>query len=490
VNVSSRSSKVLVLSSGQALTALVGIASAAVLTRVFSQHDYASYRQTLLAYTFAVPFVTLGFDRALYYFLPGEEKRSRGILVENLLWLLGGGALLSLFLLVGGNRLLAMRFNNPDLGRLLLLLIPYPLLMLPAASLSACLMARNRTEQVAGFNVASRLLMFLAIVVPCMIWPSPSTAIIGTVLGAAVTTVVALTLMFRACDAGDWPPTWSGIRRQIQFSVPLGLASLVGAVAQSLDQVLVSALCPPAVFAVYVSGAMEIPLIGMITGSVTSVVMVDYARFYREGRTAEIVALIHRAMVKCGLILFPVMVFLLCMAPELMCLLFGKPYEASAIPFRIYLLLLPVRTLTFGAVLQATGFSRLILISAAISLVSEAMLVWCAVHFLGPLLAPTGTVIATYVFTVPYLVFVLRSVLRCSVAVLFPWAELATLMGASCLGIPVLLLLKLVGANWPNLVVVSAAGVAFSVITVGAFLFLGWVRVSSLRSWIRGYLTR
>jgi O-antigen/teichoic acid export membrane protein len=85
----SRTSKVLILSSGEALTALVGIVSAAVLTRVFSKDDYASYRQTLLAFTFAVPFVTLGLPRALYYFLPGEEKRTRGILVENLLWLFG-----------------------------------------------------------------------------------------------------------------------------------------------------------------------------------------------------------------------------------------------------------------------------------------------------------------------------------------------------------------------------------------------------------------
>ncbi len=296
----SRSTKVLILSSGQALTSLVGIVSTAVLARVFSQTDYASYRQTLLAYTFAVPFVTLGFDRALYYFLPGEEEaftRDIGRKPSLALW---RGALLSLFLVCGGNQLLAMRFNNPDLAKLLLLLVPYPLLMLPAASLSACLMARNRTEQVAGFNVGSRLLMLLAIVVPCLIWPNPSTAIIGTVIGAAVTTAAALMLMFRACNAGSWRPTLAGIRKQIRFSVPLGLATLVGTVSLSLDQVMVAAICAPAVFAVYVNGAMEIPLIGMITGSVTSVLMVDYARLFKEGRFPEIVELIHRAMVKCA----------------------------------------------------------------------------------------------------------------------------------------------------------------------------------------------
>ncbi len=61
------------LSSGQALTALVGIASAAVLSRLFTQVDYATYRQTMLAYTFAAPFVILGLDRALYYFLDNDR---------------------------------------------------------------------------------------------------------------------------------------------------------------------------------------------------------------------------------------------------------------------------------------------------------------------------------------------------------------------------------------------------------------------------------
>jgi len=376
----SRTAKVLVLSSGQALTALVGIASTAVLARVFSRLDYASYRQTLLCYAFAVPFVTLGFERALYYFLPGETKRPRGILVENLIWLSAAGGVLGLFLLAGGNRVLAARFNNPELAGLLLLLAPYPLLMLPAGSVGACLMARDRIEQVAAFNVGSRLLMFLAVVVPCLLWPSPSMAILGTIAGAAIAAFAALTLMFRACREGDWRPTAAGIRSQARFAIPLGLGALVGTLCQSLDQVLVSALCPPESFAVFVNGATEIPLIGIITGSVSSVVIVDYARYYREGRTEEIVTLIHVAMTKCALVLLPVMAFLLCMAPEVMCLLFGKPYQASSIPFRLYLLMLPVRTLTFGAVLQATGNSRHILYQSMLSLGTSSVLTWCAIQ--------------------------------------------------------------------------------------------------------------
>ncbi|MCE5267370.1 MAG: hypothetical protein LLG00_05740, partial [Planctomycetaceae bacterium] len=89
-----------------------------------------------------------------------------------------------------------------------------------ASSMSGCLMARNRTEQVAGFNVGSRLVMLLLVVLPVLIWPTPTAAIGGTVLGAAITSIIAILLMFRACPTGSWRPTRSGIKAQLWFAVP------------------------------------------------------------------------------------------------------------------------------------------------------------------------------------------------------------------------------------------------------------------------------
>lgn len=485
----SRSAKVLILSFGQALTSVVTIVSAAVLTRIFSLTDYATYRQTILCYSFAVPFVTLGFNRGLYYFLPDERERPRAILVENLLLLSGAGLLLGLFLLVGGNHLLAMRFNNPQLAIPLLLLAPYPLLMLPAGSLPACLMARNRTEQVAGFTVISRLVMFAAIVLPCLIWPTPSTGIVGNVLGAAITTLAALVLMFRTCNEGDWRPTLAGIQRQVRFGVPLGIATLVGSVAVSLDQVLVSALCPPEEFAVFVNGAIEIPLIGVITGSVTSVLIVDYRRFHRAGQTSDLVSLIHTATKKCALLLFPAMAFLFCMAPELMCLLFGQAYADSAIPFRIYLLNMPVRIFTFGALLQATDNSDKMLIEIVIYFVSSAVLTWLAITQMGPLFAPAGAVAATYLFEVPYLVYVMRRILNCPARRLFPWLDLCKVMAIGWVGVPVLLASKYFDGRWPGLLVLSMSFGAFSLIVAAAYVVFGWVSLVSPRAFLQRYLT-
>jgi len=126
----SRTTKVLALSLGTFLTQLVGMASGIVLARVLTKGDLATYRQTMLAYHFAVPFLTLALPSALYFFLPRKPGAERTVLFSNLVPLAIMGIVFSVFLLAGGARLLAWRFNNPDLEHTLRLLASCPLFVL------------------------------------------------------------------------------------------------------------------------------------------------------------------------------------------------------------------------------------------------------------------------------------------------------------------------------------------------------------------------
>jgi O-antigen/teichoic acid export membrane protein len=485
--VQSRSAKALVLASGEGLRTLVALILAAVLARVFSKDDYATYRQTILVFTFSAPILMLGFERALFYFMPIERHRPRGVLVENLLLLAGSGLLLSLFLAYGGNELVARRFHNPLLGETLQILAPYPLLMLPAAALPACLLALGRASQVAVFTAASRTCLLLAVLIPCLWWPGwpwPAVAIAGTVLGAFLTTPFGLLLMFRACPSGDWRPSLAGLRRQVSFSVPLGLASLAETINRSLGQVMVAALCSNASFAVFVNGAMEIPLIAIVTGSVTSVLIVDYARLYQEGRTAEIVSLIHRAMIKCALVLIPVMVFLFCTAPECMRLLYGAEYAESAYPFRVYLFLLPVRTLTVSAILMATGKSHHVTVRATLSLAINLVLTWYAVQFFGAIGAAYATVIAVYTSLI-YVLVVLRGILKCPIHRMIPWGDMCrTIIAAMLPGLAVWCLKGIVPL--PDLVSVVGGAVIYVLGAAALFSWFGLLSVSAIYRRLRG----
>lgn len=481
----SRSGKVIIVASGQAATTLASLVTAAVLARLFTRSDYAVYRQTMMVYAVAAPFVALGFNQALLYFLPTESDRPRSVLVENLILLTLGGAVLTAFLLLGGNDFLAKRFDNPELARTLLILAPYPLLMLPAGSFSACLLARDRTTQAAIFNVASRLVILVAVLAPVTVWTAPDVAVRGLVGGSLITASGAMWFMFRACREGPWAPTLAGMRRQASYALPLGLATLVGTIDRSLDKVMVSTMCSPVDFAVYVNGAMEIPLIGIVTGSITSVLIVEYRVLFAEGRTDEALRLIHRAMIKGALILVPVMFILMILAPELMRVLYGVTYSESALPFRVYLLLLPIRTLTFGAILMATGRSAYVFVNAGLTLAANALLTYFAIHLFGATGAAIATVSAVYMVAVPFLTLILHRALNCRVCTLYPLVELSKIAAAAIAATLPVWALKSVIQHWADPLVLSLAGSVYIPIVIVILTRLRLVDTLAAATWFR-----
>ncbi|MFW6303206.1 MAG: hypothetical protein ACOC2L_01175, partial [Candidatus Sumerlaeota bacterium] len=102
---SSRSFKTLLLASGQGLAAVATLGTLAVLSRILTKPEYGTYQQALLTFHFAAPLLALGLPRVPFYFLPTEKKHRRTVVVETLAPLAFLGALFSLFLLLGGNRL-------------------------------------------------------------------------------------------------------------------------------------------------------------------------------------------------------------------------------------------------------------------------------------------------------------------------------------------------------------------------------------------------
>jgi O-antigen/teichoic acid export membrane protein len=434
-----RAFKAGILASGQFLTTCIRLITIVILARLLTVHDYATFVQTLLAYTFVEPLLKLGLPQALYYFLPGEKNKPRTILTENILLLGIMGGIFTAFLLFGGNRLLAWRFNNPDIAKTLLILAPYPLFMLPVSAISACLMARDRAK-----HVAIR---------------TPTAAITGTLIGAVIIFGPALKLMFASCNVGSFLPTYRGAWTQVNYAIPLGLATIIGAVYRNLDKVVVSSLCTPEQFAIYVNGAIEIPLIGIITGSVISVLIPDFVKMYKASRCDEIRELWHRAMSKCLAILTPVMGFILVMAPEIMRVLFSAKYEGSAYPFRVYSLMLPIRATTYTAVLMSINHTKTITCVAVPALLLNGILSIFFVKLIGPIGAAWATVLATLTVSVTFSLFIAKY-LSFSYKNIMPWKNiLKTFIAAAMPTLVIYLFVPVLPEN--DILRLTITGVAF-----------------------------
>ena len=423
--------KTLLLASGKAITALSALLATVILTRTLTKDDYATHKQVLLVFSMASPLLMMGLPKALYYFLPAEERRPRAVLLENLLPLLAGAILFGLALFVGLSDVFADRFDNKAVAILALLMAPYALFMFPSNAFGACMMARDRVGTLLSFNIASRVLLLAVLAVAAIGFGTAAATLGAQVIWAVGAGVVAVILMFRVTRGGaDRRPRWSGVVVQLKFAIPLGLASMLGSLSSQLDKYIVSDLCSREAFAIYVTGALEIPLIGIITGAMNAVVLPELSKFYKAGQTARIVDLWQRAMSKALLILVPAMFVILILGTELVVVLFSSAYEDAAYPMKVYALMLPQRAAVYGSVLMATNNTRYVTVAALLGLGSNVVLSIALVNWMGYTGAAWATIITTY-GVVAYMLRPMGRALNTPALLLIPWRHVGKVMLAA-----------------------------------------------------------
>ena len=382
----SRGEKVFALSLGQILATFVSIAVAAILSRGMSYGDYATFRQTFLPYSLLAPFLALGIPQALFYFLPGQTGEWRRYLVESLFWVFLITFFFTLFLLLGGDSFIAGCFHNPDLQKTLFMLplfIPASLVM---GLLPPPMVVVAKVKTLAAFNIFSRLLIGGSTVAAFLFLskgyaPSAAAQTVTTFFAGGV----ALFLLFKTMGkkGGGKSFSLSSATRLILFAGPLGVASMCDVATLEAGKVIAAASMAPEAFAIFVNGAIEVPLITAITGSISNVIFADLREHFVRGEKEQALALFRTAALKSAYILFPVVLFLLVLADDFMVLLYSSRYLASAYPFRVLLLLLPFRIVFYGPLFVAMGKPKVVFWRALSGIVMTTLLSLLFARFWG-----------------------------------------------------------------------------------------------------------
>lgn len=432
---SSRTSKVLALSLGQAITAGNLIIISIVAARMLTKGDYATFRQTFLAYNFAAPILMLGLPNALYYFLPRNLNRSKAVTVENMLLLLGMACIYTLFIALGGYRYLALRFHNPELHQTLRWMVGYPLYVMPIAVIGAVLVVNNKTVLLALYNVITSLALLAGTIIGLFATHTYTGPLIAQIFIPLLFLPVAIVLIFRNTPGRFSALSKDSIKEIVRFAAPLGIASTLSSLMLQLDKLIVSWMCPPEAFAEYVNGALEIPLINIITGSIATVLLADMSQLCFENQFEKALDLFKKAARYSAGILLPIMVFLLITAKPFIITLYTEKYVASIAPFIIFLLIIPIRTVMYGSALMAIGKSKVILYRSFFDLLINMLLSIVFIYFMGYLGAAVATISTLYLWTVPYNLYYIGKGFGVKPLNVLPFRDLGRilLIAAACL---------------------------------------------------------
>ena len=442
------------LAAAQGYGSCMAIVVASVLSRYLEQEDYATYRQTILTFRFLAPLLLMGLPQASVYFLSRDKIRTRGILIEIQILLISVGILFFLFLILGGNQLVASVLNNPDLSETLIWFAPYALFVLPVSALNTALTACNRPQWAAIFSVITQTIFGAVIILLINNSDSVVTLIKGVIVHSLFISIIALYIFLKISKNTEYSISLIGMKTLLAYSIPLGVGGAVGYLNINLDKIVVARFVNPKDYAIYINGAFEVPLIGMITGAASAIILPDMIRQIKAGNSSVALNLWKRAAVKSATLLFPFTVVLWVWAPQIMITLFGKNYENSAQIFKIYILLVPIRIGFFGVIYQACGKGKLLLRRSLLALTLNLIATVPLTYLMGPVGAACSTVFVSWLIMVPYNSIETSRFLKVKTRDLYAWRPLfkitlssaALLLSLSCLKLYVsdVLMLELV----------------------------------------------
>jgi O-antigen/teichoic acid export membrane protein len=431
------------------------------LTRLVTKGQLGSYQQLTLLYGIVSPLLVAGIPTALLYFIPRSQERTEiRSWVGTAYLVLGSLGLLFSITTALARVPIAAALGNAHLAPVLLVYAPYPGLAFVASVMSPALVALGRAARATLVGVAASILSVICVLAAVSIQPDAKYIAGALVIGQACFTALSVLTVSRVIGIEF---SWRGIRGRcldlLKFGVPLALTGLAGMLAFQFDRLVVSRDFSAALYAVYSVGAVELPISVLVQQAVNSTLMPALTRHYLAGDIAGMAALWRRAVRRSSLVLLPTFVFFMLTAPAAVRVLYGASYAESAVMFRIYLFLVPLRVATYGIITQAIGRTRINLVGSFVFLGTNAILVLALVGPMGLPGPAVATVAATTGLAAFYLVR-LRRVLNLSIRALFPWLALAANLAVSVvaalpaallvlLGLRGLIQLLIVGAVYP-----------------------------------------
>lgn len=319
----------------------LSLVSAAILSRYFDKQEYGTYKQILFVYGTLIVIFSAGLPKVFSYFLPRYNLEQGKDIVWKLSKVLALAGLAFSIFLFSFSGVIASLMKNPELSVGLKYFSPIPLLLLPTFGIEGIFSTYKKTHFIAIYNTITRILMLLFIVLPVIVFNGTYlNAIYGWVISSLITLILAYFfkgIPFKGVRAEEASLT---LREVFSYSLPLVTAGMAGIAIRSADQFLISRYFGAEIFAEFSNGFVDIPLVGMITGATSLVLMPQFSKIiYEKGEINTLLKIWESALIKSASLIYPMVIFFVFTAKECVILLYSQNYEASAIYFRISMIL-------------------------------------------------------------------------------------------------------------------------------------------------------
>jgi O-antigen/teichoic acid export membrane protein len=457
-----------VLASARLANQAIAFVGPVLLVRLLSVEQYGEYRDFVLYAVLLLPLVQLTLSSSLAYFVPKEPEHERIFVSQVHFLVLCSSLVVAGLLLAFGSHLPSPVVRGH--------VVPLCLYLLFSANFDAWevyWLAKRRVATVLYYSIA-RLGLRLAVVVGTAYLTRSVEHVIWALVAFEGLRMGALVLYALRGGFITVGRRFDMLKRQLEYSLPLGASSIVYHANVYLGQFFVSMMLGPAALAVYSVGTYLQPVIQVFRNSVADVIMPEIVS-RRDVPPSEALGLWQRATVVYCAVMLPLAVVLAYYADVIVNTLFTSAYAAAVPIFQIYVLLLVRECFDLGLPLRALNHTRVFLPGGVLSLLVNIGVMLLLFEPLGLLAPAVAMVVARVVAGVYLAVFVVRHG-GFSASSMLPWSDMAKAAAISVLCAPILVLGDAFDA--PGLVRAAVFGTAY---LAACFLFTGVAGVPEIR---------
>ena len=415
------------LTGSKVITMLIALVSSMLLSRFRTLTEYGTYSQLLMAINLVCSIIMLGLPNSINYFLAKaetEQEKGRFLSVYYTL-----NTILSLvvgLVLVLATPLLEIIFKNSLIKSFWYFLAFFPWTKIIMSSVEHLLIVFHKTNTLMIYRVANSAALLGIIVLVQVLGGTFTNYMVLYLAVEAIFTLWTYWLVTR--NTSRFKPCLDKtlIKTIFAFSVPIGIASMIGTINIELDKLVITAFFSTEDLAVYTNASKELP-VTVISTSLTAVLLPQMVRLLRVDRKKEAVDLWKSATTISFAIICFIAAACFVFAPEVISILYSAKYLGGVAVFRVYCLVLLFRCTYFGMLLNATGKTKFILYSSIGSLLLNVVLNYVLYYFFGFIGPALATLLSSLIMQIIQLLY---SAITCKIRfrAIFPWANVLCIL--------------------------------------------------------------
>ncbi len=312
--------------------------SASILSHYLTKTDYGTYRQVIFVYITLLTFFSVGLPSAYGYFLPKLDKnQASNFILKQFKLLIILGLFFSIVLFFGATIIAKILRNNALLEAISYFSV-IPLLTLPILGLDEIFAVLKKTHIIAIYSLITRVLSFVFIVLPVIYLRQDYIfAIYGWILSSIISLILGIIILLKYFD-GNWRVESISYKTILQFSTPIMFASISSILIKAADSFLISRYFGSSVYADYINGFLELPLVGIFASSIATVIL-PLLVIEKSNKNALIIQMLKKVIEKTMIAIYPFIIFAIIFSKNIITIIYGSNYISSAYYFKLAMII-------------------------------------------------------------------------------------------------------------------------------------------------------